>query len=106
MEPNEKRYGVRDRKNSIWLRKRVCERAGLIVREQSSRHLRFGWRAYLVEIPSDLPKFRAVQTALQFQQQRQLFRLSHVASGLMRHAGRNSFWRDHLPARFTTRLGS
>lgn len=106
VETTKRQYGVRGRKDGLWLRKRICERAGLLVREQSSRHQRFGWRAYLVEIPEHLPRSRAVQSALRMRQRRKLLRLGHVANGLLIDADRNPFWLEHTLARFTKPRGS
>lgn len=106
VETTKTQYGLRDRNDRIWLRKRVCERAGLIVHEQTSQHLRFGWRAYLVEIPDHLPKRRAVRLALKLRRRIKLLRLGHLANGLLAHAGSNPFLSDHTLGRFAKSRGS
>src|SRR5690242_2158125 len=99
MQDKRKQFGLRGRKNALWLRKRICERAGLMVLPQPSRHIRFGFSAYLIEIPDRLPTRRAIMTALRLKRSRKRLKLGHVANGLMDHAGRNAFWSNHALAR-------
>lgn len=99
MDAPKRQLGFRGRSNGIWLRKRICERAGLIVSKRSNRHLQFGWRAYFVEIPDHLPSGRAVRLALRLRRHRRLLRLGHVANRLLAHAARNPFWSKHTHAR-------
>jgi len=99
----KRRYVLTGKASRLWVRKRICERTGLIVRERTTGRVRPGRRSYLVEIPDDLPNARSAQAALrirrQVRQHRTVRFMTGIANGLLTHAGRNSFWRDHSLAR-------
>lgn len=75
------------RKDLIYLRKRICERNGLLLEPIQSR-LRFGYVSYCVEIPSGYSKRRAVLVARAMKLRSKTYKLSHVANALLSYAGR------------------
>jgi len=78
---------VRGRKDKIWLRKRFCARNGLILIPSPSPVM-FGFLAYLIGIPKDYRRDRAIRVARVIYARPRLLRLTHVADALCRTVGR------------------
>ena len=92
------RYGLRGRKDRLWLCIRFCERARLNIRRQSGVRIRFGYAAYGIDIPVKYPVVQALRIARSIRSHRKLLRLMHEADGLLRHAGVHRRQRRFFPS--------